>query len=59
MIRDINMMGNLFTTLENIQAVSSDFKLSERGGCGKGQWNIKSAHGGSHMIIANCVVGGV
>ena len=59
MVRDLNMMGNLFTTLENIEAVSKDFTLSERGGCGKGQWNIKSAHGGPHMIVRDCVVGGV
>ncbi len=59
MVRDINMMGNLFTTLENIEAVGNDFHLSERGGCGKGQWNIKSAHGGPHMIIKDTVVGGV
>ena len=59
MVRDINMMGNLFTTLENIGAVGDDFKLSERGGCGKGQTNIKSAHGGPHMIIKETVVGGV
>ncbi len=59
MVRDINMMGNLFTTLENIGAVGDDFKLSERGGCGKGQTNIKSAHGGPHMIVKETVVGGV
>ena len=59
MVRDINMMGNLFTTLENIGAVGDDFKLSERGGCGKGQTNIKSAHGGPHMVIKDTVVGGV
>ena len=59
MVRDINMMGNLFTTLENIEAVGNDFKLSERGGCGKGQTNIKSAHGGPHMVIKETVVGGV
>ncbi len=59
MVRDINMMGNLFTTLENITEVGNDFHLSERGGCGKGQWNIKSAHGGPHMIIKETVVGGV
>ncbi len=59
MVRDINMMGGLFTTLENIVAIGNDFKLSERGGCGKGQTNIKSGHGGPHMVIKDTVVGGV
>jgi len=59
MVRDINMMGNLFTTLENIQAVGDDFKLSEKGGCGKGQTNIKSAHGGPHIVVKDTIVGGV
>ena len=59
MVRDINMMGNLFTTLENIVDVGNDFGLSEKGGCGKGQWNIKSGHGGPHMVIKDTIVGGV
>lgn len=59
MIRDINIMGNLFTTLQNIMAVGNDVKLSERGGCGKGQLNIKSALGGPHVLIRDMVVGGV
>ncbi|MCD4776501.1 MAG: TldD/PmbA family protein [Candidatus Aegiribacteria sp.] len=59
MIRDINIMGNLFTTLQNIKAVGNDLELSERGGCGKGQLNIKSALGGPHVLIHNMVVGGV
>ncbi|MCU0611761.1 MAG: TldD/PmbA family protein [Candidatus Eisenbacteria bacterium] len=59
MIRDINIMGNLFTTLMSIEAVGNDFELSERGGCGKGQLNIKSSLGGPHVLIRNMVVGGV
>ena len=59
MIRDINIMGNLFTTLQNITAVGNDLTLSERGGCGKGQLNIKSALGGPHVLIHDMVVGGV
>ena len=59
MIRDINIMGNLFTTLKSIAAAGSDLQLSERGGCGKGQLNIKSALGGPHVLITDMVVGGV
>lgn len=59
MIRDINIMGNLFTTLNNIEAAADDFQLNERGGCGKGQMNIKSGHGGPSILIRGMVVGGV
>ncbi len=59
MIRDINIMGNLFTTLASIADTASDFRLSERGGCGKGQTNIKSNYGGPHVLISGMVVGGV
>ena len=59
MIRDINIMGNLFSTLSSIEAVGDDMELSERGGCGKGQLNIKSALGGPHVLVRDMVVGGV
>ncbi|MCD4706568.1 MAG: TldD/PmbA family protein [Candidatus Sabulitectum sp.] len=59
MVRDINIMGNLFTTMKNIEAADNTMKLSERGGCGKGQMNIKSGHGGPSILIRSMVVGGV
>lgn len=59
MIRDINIMGNLFSTLKSIEAAADDFHLGERGGCGKGQINIKSGHGGSSILVRGMVVGGV
>lgn len=59
MIRDINIMGNLFTTMKNIEATADDMKLSERGGCGKGQLNIKSGYGGPSVLIRSMVIGGV
>jgi len=59
LVRDINIIGNLFTTLKNIVAISDDIELCERGGCGKGQINIKSCHGGPHIFIKNAVIGGV
>ncbi len=59
MIKDINIMGNLFTTLKSIEAAADDFHLNERGGCGKGQINIKSGHGGPSVLIRGMVVGGV
>lgn len=58
MVRDINIMGNLFTTLQSIEAVGNEMELSESGGCGKGQLNIKSALGGPSVLIRKMVVGG-
>ncbi|MBD3370098.1 TldD/PmbA family protein [Candidatus Fermentibacteria bacterium] len=59
MVRDINIMGNLFTTLKSIAARSNQLELSERGGCGKGQLNIRSALGGPHILVTDMIVGGV
>ncbi len=59
MVRDINISGNLFQTLRDIRAVGNDLDLSRTGGCGKGQTNIRSCHGGPHVLIDNLVVGGV
>lgn len=58
MVRDINISGNLYRTLESISAVGDDLELCEVGGCGKGQLNIRSTHGAPHIIIKNVVIGG-
>jgi TldD protein len=60
LVRDINIMGNLFSTLRNISAVSNSMEFSETGGCGKqGQLNIKSCYGGPHILIRDALVGGI
>jgi TldD protein len=59
MIRDINISGNLYHTLKNITAAGNDLVLSKTGGCGKGQVNIRSCHGGPHILIQNVVIGGI
>jgi len=59
MIRDINISGNLYHTLKNITAVGNDLVLSKIGGCGKGQLNIRSCHGGPHVLIKDLVIGGI
>ncbi len=59
MLRDINIMGNMFTTLKNIVAVGNDPLLSEFGGCGKGQLNRRSCCGGPHVLIKGVIVGGM
>lgn len=58
MLRDINISGNLYTTMTNLSAVSNDLTLSEIGGCGKYQTNFRSCNGGPHVQVDNIVVGG-
>lgn len=57
-IRDINISGNLYKTLLGITAVGNDLVLSKRGGCGKGQMNIRSCSGAPHIIAQGLVLGG-
>jgi TldD protein len=59
MIRDINISGNLYHTLRNITAVGNKLVLSKTGGCGKGQLNIRSCHGGPHILVKDVVIGGI
>lgn len=58
MLRGTNIMGNLFTTLKNIEAVGDTVQLSEFGSCGKGQINRRSCRGGPNVLINGVVVGG-
>lgn len=59
MIRDVNISGDLYRTLEDISAVGDDLELHKfGGGCGKGQTNIRSCFGAPHILIKNVVVGG-
>ena len=59
MIRDINISGNLYETLNNIKAIANDLAFRKTGGCGKGQINPRSCMGAPHVLIKNCIVGGV
>jgi TldD protein len=64
LVRDINMSGNLFTTMKAILAVGNDFRLNESAGCGKGsvgpmQMMWASGHGGPHTLLEDIVIGGV
>jgi TldD protein len=58
MIRDINIVGNLYHTLASIARIGNDFVLVESGGCGKGQTNIRSCLGGPSVLFENLTVGG-
>lgn len=64
MVRDINMSGELFSTLQAISMIGDDLSFGERGGCGKGgggpmQLNRKSGKGAPHIKIDRVTVGGV
>ncbi len=62
LVRDINMSGELFSTLAAISMVGNDLSFAERGGCGKGgpqQLNRKSGKGAPHIKIDRVTVGGV
>jgi len=63
MVRDINMSGELFSTLQAISMIGDDVTFGERGGCGKGgggpmQLNRKSGKGAPHIKIDHVTVGG-
>lgn len=60
MVKDVILAGNLFTTLENVDAVGNDFKwLNMGGGCGKGnQYPLPVGMGAPHIRIQNVVIGG-
>jgi TldD protein len=60
MVRDINMSGELFSTLQAISMVGSDLEGSERGGCGKaGQSNRLSGKETPPIKIDQVTIGGV
>jgi len=63
MVRDVNMSGELFSTLRGISMIGDDVRFGERGGCGKGgggpmQLNRKSGKGAPHIKIDRVTVGG-
>ena len=58
MVRDINIVGNLYKTLNNVVLIGNDLVLNESGGCGKGQTNIRSCLGGPHVYFSELTVGG-
>jgi TldD protein len=58
-VRDVILAGNLFTTLESIDAVGDDLQFEELGGCGKGQGEgLPVSTGSPHIRIRYVVIGG-
>ncbi len=60
MVKDVILAGNLFATLQNIDAIGNDFVWTQTGGgCGKGgQMPLPVAMGAPHVRIQNVVIGG-
>ena len=59
LLRPVVLSGNVFTTLENLDAVANDLDMNEGGGCGKGgQSPLPVSNGSPHIRIQNCLVGG-
>ena len=59
LLRPVVLTGNVFTTLENIDAIGNDLEMNQGGGCGKaGQYPLPVSDGSPHIRIRHCVVGG-
>lgn len=57
-VSDVTLSGNVFQTLNDIEAIGDD-TLYTNGGCGKGgQGGLPVSVGGPHLRIKNVVVGG-
>jgi len=59
LLRPVVLTGNVFTTLENIDAIGSDLEMNQGGGCGKGgQSPLPVSNGSPHIRMSRCVIGG-
>jgi TldD protein len=59
LLRPVQLSGNLFTTLENIDAIGNDLEMNQGGGCGKGgQMPLPVSNGSPHIRIRKCLLGG-
>lgn len=58
-VRGALISGNVFTTLQNIDAIGQDLRWNQGGGCGKNEQSpLPVADGSPHIRIARAVVGG-
>jgi TldD protein len=59
MLRPVVLTGNVFATLERIDAIGDDLDMNQGGGCGKGgQSPLPVSNGSPHIRISRCIVGG-
>jgi len=58
-VRPVMLTGNVFDTLQNIDAIGDDLDMNQGGGCGKGAQNpLPVSNGSPHIRIRRCLVGG-
>jgi TldD protein len=58
-IRPVVLTGNVFATLQNIDAIGNDLDMNQGGGCGKaGKMPLPVSNGSPHIRIRKCLVGG-
>jgi TldD protein len=58
-LRPVVLTGNVFNTLQNIDAIGDDLDMNEGGGCGKGeQMPLPVSNGSPHIRIRKCLIGG-
>jgi TldD protein len=59
MVKDVILAGNLFTTLQSIDALGDDFEWAHAGGnCGKGPGGLPVTFGAPHVRIQDVAIGG-
>jgi len=59
LMRPVVLTGNVFDTLQQIDAIGSDLDMNQGGGCGKGgQSPLPVSNGSPHIRIQKCLVGG-
>jgi len=58
-LRPVVLTGNVFATLNNIDAIGNDLEMNQGGGCGKGaQVSLPVSNGSPHIRICQCLIGG-
>ncbi|MDY7041073.1 MAG: TldD/PmbA family protein [Chloroflexota bacterium] len=59
MVKDVVLSGNLFVTLQSIDAIGDDFQWERLpGGCGKGQGGLPVSTGAPHVRIQDVLISG-
>ncbi len=59
LLRPVVLSGNVFATLDNIDAIGNDLSMNQGGGCGKGgQSPLPVSNGSPHIRIRHCLIGG-
>jgi len=59
LVRPVVLTGNVFETLQHIDAIGIDLGMNQGGGCGKGgQSPLPVSNGSPHIRIRKCLVGG-